>query len=319
MATEPGSYNQDIQPHRPYEEEIDIREIITILWGGKVLVIGATALAATLSIVIALWLPSVYRAEVLLAPTEQDGNGLSSIAAQYGGLASLAGISIPAGETTQTAVGIAKLESRRFIADFVVRHDILMDLFASKSFDWLTREIEYNTRIFDSGSNTWTRRVRPPLQQKPSLQEAYEEFQQFLEVDVDDETGFVRVSVEHISPVVAAQWVTWLILDLNEEMMLDATIEAQHAIDYLTEQLERTQIVALEEVFYSLIEEQTKTIMLASARPEYLFKTIDPAIVAEEPAKPNRLLIVFLGLFSGLALGVLIVLVRHYFSVLIRD
>ena len=131
-------------------------------------------------------------------------------------------------------------------------------------------------------------------------------------VTEDNETGFVTVSIEHISPLIAYEWVTWLVDDLNREMMLEATAEAQQSIDYLTDQLEKTQVVALEQVFYTLIEEQMKTIMLASSRNEYLFKTIDPAIVSERKSGPNRALICVLGTLLGGMLSVLWVFIRHY-------
>jgi LPS O-antigen subunit length determinant protein (WzzB/FepE family) len=106
--------------------------------------------------------------------------------------------------------------------------------------------------------------------------------------------------------------VTWLVDDLNREMMSEATAEAQQSIYYLTDQLENTQIVALEQVFYGLIEEQTKTIMLANSRAEYLFETIDPAIAPERRVRPNRTLICILGTLLGGMLGALSVLIQHY-------
>ena len=64
--------------------------------------------------------------------------------------------------------------------------------------------------------------------------------------------------------------------------------------------------------FFELIQSQTETIMLANASPEYLFKTVDPAVVPELKAKPKRALICVLGALLGGMLGVLIVLVRHF-------
>ena len=135
---------------------------------------------------------------------------------------------------------------------------------------------------------------------------------EILSVTEDRLTGFVSVSIEHLSPLIAYEWVTWLVDDLNREMLLEATVEAQQSIDYLTNQLENTQVVALEQVFYALIEEQTKTLMLANSRAEYLFKTIDPAIAPEIKSGPSRTLIFTLGTLLGGMLGVLWVLIRQY-------
>ncbi len=92
--------------------------------------------------------------------------------------------------------------------------------------------------------------------------------------------------------------------------------EAIKSINYLKEKINETNITDMQSVFYQLIEEQTKTLMLAEASDEYIFKTISPAKVSEEKAKPKRALIVILGFLLGFLLGgmlaVLIVLFRYF-------
>ena len=51
--------------------------------------------------------------------------------------------------------------------------------------------------------------------------------------------------------------------------------------------------------------------MLAEVRQEYVFKTIDPAVVPEEKSKPSRALICVLGVILGGIAGVAVVLIRH--------
>ena len=72
------------------------------------------------------------------------------------------------------------------------------------------------------------------------------------------------------------------------------------------------RLADMQTIFYQLIEEQTKTIMLAEVSSEYVLKTIDPANSPDEKAKPKRALIVVLGTMLGGILSVLIVLVRYF-------
>ena len=295
-----------------YDNQIELRELIKVLWRGKFWIIGVTFIAAVTSVFMALSLPNIYRAEMLLAVDEGDSGGLAGLAAQYGGIAGLAGISLPSFGTGDKNVGLAKLQSRQFITDFLENHNILPELMAVEAYNRETGELVYDSEVYDELSNTWVRDVQPPLLNKPSDQEATLVFQGILGVSENIETGFVTVSIDHFSPLIAYEWVTWLVDDLNREMMLEAVAEAQQSVDYLTEQLASTQVVALEQVFYSLIEEQMKTIMLANSRPEYLFKTIDPAIAPEMKFRPRRALICILGTLLGGMLGVAGVLVRQY-------
>ena len=308
-----SEYPQSLSNQSPdYEDEIDLRELIKVLWQGKLWIIGTTFIAAVISVAIALWLPNIYRAEALLAADEGGGGGLFGLTAQYGGLGGLAGISLPASAPGKKAIGIAKLQSRQFMADFMERHNIIPELMAASAYNANTGELSYDPTIFDPETRIWTRNVKPPLQKKPSFQEAFLDMKEILNVTEDNVTGFVTVSIEHLSPLIAYEWVTWLVDDLNREMMLEATEEAQQSIDYLTDQLEKTQVVALEQMFYSLIEEQMQTLMLANSRAEYLFKTIDPAIAPERKSRPSRALICVLGTLLGGMLGVLSVLIQHY-------
>ena len=299
-----SEYPQSPSNQSPDDDEIDLRELIKILWQGRLWIIGTTFIAAVISVSIALSLPNIYRAEALLATDE----GGTSLAGQYGGLASLAGISLPDDETTEKAIGIAKLRSRKFMADFMERRNIIPELMAVSAYNVNTGELSYNPTIYDPETKIWTRDVNPPLQKKPSSQEAFLIMTEILAVNEDGETGFVTVSIDHISPLIAYEWVTWLVDDLNREMMLEAAAEAQQSIDYLTDQLGKTRVVALEQVFYSLIEEQMQTLMLANSRAEYLFKTIDPAIAPERKSRPWRTLICILGTLLGGLLGALGVL-----------
>ena len=58
--------------------------------------------------------------------------------------------------------------------------------------------------------------------------------------------------------------------------------EANSAIEYLRKQLESTQLVEMQRVFYDLIESQTRISMLADVREEYVFQVVDPAVVPDE-------------------------------------
>lgn len=295
-----------------YEDDLDLFEIVKVIWKGKFWIIGVTLIAAVLSVLFALRQPNVYLAEALLVMDDPNAGAYPGLT-QVGGLAGLAGLALPPIDLGEKAVGIATLQSREFMAEFMERHNnILPDLMAIQSYDSSTGDLVYDPVIFDSQTGVWTRNVEPPLQKKPSPQEAFLIMTDILSVIEDPDTGFVTVSIEHVSPVIASQWVTWLIDDLNREMMLEAIDEAEKSIEYLTEQLDSTQVVALDLVFYSLIEEATKTIMLANSRPEYLFKTIDPAIAPESKIGPNRPLISVLGTLLGGILSVLGVLIWHY-------
>ena len=306
--------NNDPFLQNPYpDDEIDLKELFMVLWSGKWLISAVTGLAAAISVVVALSLPNIYTASALLAPAESSGGSLSGLMKQYGGLASLAGVSLPGGEEGSRAqLGMQLMKSRAFIGDFVERRDILPELMAVESWDTGSGDIIFDPEAYDPATKTWVRNVEPPKSPAPSAQEAHKAFSAILGVSQDKQTGYVSVSIEHQSPVVAAQWVNWLVEDVNAAVKAQDVTEAQKSIEYLKQQVDNTSLADLQAMFFELIQSQTETVMLAEVRPEYVFKTIDPAVVPEEKSKPSRALICILGTLMGAILSMVFLLIRHF-------
>jgi len=189
---------------------------------------------------------------------------------------------------------------------------VLVPLMAAENWDPITNTLVIDPEIYDVDNNLWVREPKSQRKIEPSVQEAHEEFLEILSITQDKETGFISLSVEHYSPYVAKQWVDKLVVEINETIRAQEVSQAERSISYLQEQIQATQLAELQAGFFEMIQSQTETIMLANATPEYLFKTVDPAVVPELKAKPKRALICVLGALLGGMLGVLIVLVRHF-------
>ncbi len=291
---------------RALERDFNPFAVFTEIWRGRWIVIAVSSVAAVISVVIALMMPNIYRAEALLAPAQPEG--LDGIASQYSGLASMVGIDLPASMTNKTVLGIEILRSRKFLAEFVEEHDLLVPLIAAKGWDAENDVLVIDSDDFDTGSGQWVREVSPPRKQVPSDQEAFEKMLDIITVRQDTTTGFVRISVEHYSPAIARQWVDLLVADLNRTVMESDVHIAEQAIEYLEEQASAVSLAEMREVFFRLIGEHTKTVLLARVSDEYVFRTVDPATVPEKKSKPKRLIIVVLGTFFGFVFALFYVL-----------
>jgi len=302
------------QSSEPFDDEINLKELFSVLWDGKLLITFITGFAAACAVLFALWLPNIYESKALLAPKDQSGaGGLAGLARQYGGLASLAGINIggSGGESSKSMMAQQKIRS----LDFFTRHlyeKIVRDLMAVDHWDSVSGELVYNSNVFDPNSQVWTREASPPRQAKPSAQEAHKAFLGVLSLSEEKKTSLVTIAIKHQSPVVAQAWVALIIEAVTEEIRGSDVEEARRSIAFLEQQRAETSLVSLDEVFAQLIEEQTKTIMLANVSKDYVFSVIDPAVVPELKTEPQRALICVLGTLLGGMLAVLLVLVRHY-------
>ena len=131
-------------------------------------------------------------------------------------------------------------------------------------------------------------------------------------VSEDKQSGLVSVSIEYYSPHIAKQWVDMYVVAINAHMQQRQMEKVTNNINYLQVQIEKTTISEMREVFYTIIEEQTKNKMVAQASPDYTFIVVSPSMVPEEKSQPQRALICILGTLLGGMLSVLYVLLMHY-------
>jgi len=305
---------QQNQLNQTQRDGVDLADLWRAVWSGKITIILISFVFAIASIFFALSQPNVYKASAILAPASDDGGAgdLSALAGQFGGLASMAGINLGGGSIDKTDLALEIIKSRTFIQKFIEKHDLLVPIIAGQEWDMSTNTLVIDDEIYDQTNNEWVRKVKVPKRPKPSLWEAYVEFSDLLSVSQDKNTSMVTIELEYFSPVMAQQWLNWLISDVNEFMRDQDQKEASDSIDYLTDQLKNIHVTSMESFFYQLIEEQTKNMMLTKVKAEYVLKTIDPAQIPEEKAKPKRALIVVLGTLLGGMFSVLIVLIRFF-------
>ncbi|EOI6603623.1 Wzz/FepE/Etk N-terminal domain-containing protein [Vibrio parahaemolyticus] len=298
------------QPSALDSDEIDLRELFAAIWKGKWIIIAMTFVFAVGSVLYALSLPNIYKADALLAPTESSGGGLSKMAGQLGGLAALAGVNLGGGQTSQTDLAVQVMKSRQFVDSFINKHDLLVPLLAAKDWDLATNQLVLDEEIYNHTTGEWLREPEGLRGSTPTAQEAFRVFsEEVLSVKQDKETGLYVVSVKHYSPYVAKQWVDWLIEDINKVMRERTIAETSQNLAYLNTQLRKTAVADMQSTFYKLIEEQTKSLMLAEVQEEFVFKIVDPAVIPELKDGPKRAIICVLGILLGGILGIGFVLV----------
>lgn len=268
----------------PQEDEINLLDLWNVLLGYKKLIFAITVLATAIAVATALLMTPVYRAETLLAPAQQEkGGGLSAMASQFGGLASLAGINVGGGSSTDEA--IALLKSREFTTKFIHEEKLMPILFED---EW------------DAENKQWVNEEEPP-----TSWDAYKVFDAIRTVSAEKNTGLITLAIEWTNPEQAADWANKLVKRINTQQRNEAILKAQKSIQYLNDELAKTSVIEVKQSIYTLIEAQTKNKMLANTQDEYAFRVLDLAIPPEEKIKPKRKLIVILGFILGGMLSIL--------------
>jgi len=292
------------------DDEIDLRELFVTLWRGKWIIMLVTTVFAVAGVFYALSKPNIYQTSVLLAPAQ--GESGSNISGQLGGLASLAGISLGGGSSNQTVLAKEVLQSRVFLTDFIHRYGLMVPLMATEAWDMENEQWVVNREIYSPDTGEWlTDDEGESL--KPTDWDMVKQFEEsHLSLSTNDDIGMVTLNIKSQAPPVAKEWAEKLVHDINEHMRAQDVQEAEARIAYLEQKLRETNIAGMQQVFYQLIESETRTVMLANAQSEYIFKTVDPAVVPQEKSGPKRALIAIVATMLGGMLGVFVVFIMAF-------
>lgn len=306
---------QQLPSNKPseFDEEIDLREIFDVLWQGKWIIFSLTAFISIIGVIYSLHLPNIYQSKAVLVSVNSS-DGISGAFKGYSTLAGIAGISFPSvSDKGNAAKAIEKIGSLSFFENNLLANIYLPDLMAVKSWDSQTNTLAYDESIYDTSTNTWVREYSYPQQQIPSAQESFEKFKtRHLNLNEDNKSGFITLSINHQSPFVAKQWTELVVNEVNAFYRQKDKLETEKAVSYLNQQISMTGFSEIKQVLAELLQEETKKLTLIEANQYYVFDYIDPPAVMEKKSEPKRALICILSTLLGGMMGILFVLIRYY-------
>lgn len=279
---------------------------MALLWAGRRTILVTVAVAIIAGVVVSLILPPRYEARAMFMAAENPelrGN-LGMLGGRLGDLADLAGLSGGTGANSEKALAV--LTSRDFTYRFLREERVVQVLFPD---DWDEKQQQWKphqTRWFDGllgRANSADAARAEDGQPGPSLWDAFRLFDRMRAVTRDRRTGVITLSVSARDPVLAARWANRLVERVNEEMRSRATQEAERSMQYLTDQLQKTNAIELRDVLFRLSEVEQRKQMLAHVRRDFAFEVVDPAMAPKQRVFPRRKLFVLAAAFVGLLAG----------------
>lgn len=269
-------------------DELDLAELIRTIWHRRWWIISITAVCSALGLAYALLATPFYRADTVLLPRDsRAGFGLSAQLSQLGGLADLAGINVGSVDR-QEPLGV--LRSKGFARRFIEKNGLL-DTLAERKGPGGSEAL--------SGDNG-----------VPDIRRVVDSFvRSVVSVTEDKKSGLVVVSVVWKDPEVAAIWANGLVTQANDEMRMRALGESESNIRYLTQQLQATNVVSIQQAISRVLEAEMQKAMLAKGTPDYAFRVIDTAEPPVQRQRPKRTIIVMVAFFAGLMLSVFAVII----------
>jgi uncharacterized protein involved in exopolysaccharide biosynthesis len=281
----------DFSDHGPVRNSMALGDLFRRIWERRVLVaVSAAVLGAALAFA-GFRMTPIYRVSTVFVAVTPDksgaGGSLASALSSFGGLASLAGISIGS-SSAPVDEALAVLRSREFTDRFIRERALAPKLFADR---------------WDSTVGRWA----VPPERQPSPGAAFHLFDQDVRmISQEKRTGLLTLQIEWRDRVDAADWANDLVKRLNAEMRARAIADADASLGFLSKELENTSIVESREAINRLVEAQINRRMIATVTEEYSFRVVDRAIPPDpgDTVRPRKLLMTVFGTLLGLMLGV---------------
>ncbi|MAV61353.1 MAG: hypothetical protein CMQ83_03210 [Gammaproteobacteria bacterium] len=284
-------------------QETTLRDIFKILNKEKIFIFLFTFFFTISSIIYVLFLQDIYKSETTLFPKEEDLPGVSS---QIGSLANLAGININQ-EKNKLFVYIETLKSRKFHQHLLSFPGILENLMAPSSYDISSGELVFDSDLFDSSSEKWLPR------KKPTPLEAHSFLLENLEIDREENTGIIKVSFKHLSPIFAKDFLDLVLNEFHKLTVEKDLAETENSIEYLNKKFLTSKVSSIKSLISSMMEEQLKKQMLIKFKEDYVFQIVDPPFTPEKKIEPLRSQIVIFCFLFGIFISISITLVRFLF------
>ena len=244
------------------------------------------------------FIPPTYRASTLLMPVSfergQMSSAVGSAIGQFGGFASLAGISLRT-DATSTEEALAVLTSREFTEKFINDLNLMPELYSKK---WSAKR-----HAWRGGVRDW-----------PTENQAYNYFNLKVRKVLRDKTsGLVTLQINWKNRLAAARWANVLVERLNSNMRHRAIQRADASIGFLKNAMQKTSDIEIRLAISRLIETEIKNRMLADVNHEYAFRVIDPAVAPDEdmPIWPKKAFFIIAGPLIGLLVGMILIIVAE--------
>jgi len=293
------------------EKEIDLREFFSILYSGKKIIAYSAVFISIITLIYSLSLPNIYHSSALLnaSKAEDSASGLLDLASYT----SFAGLDLTSNTSdSNSEKAMEKLISLSFFEKNILPNIFLPDLMALDSWDLESNELVYDDDIFNISTKKWVRDFVKPNKKIPSAQESFKVFHEKHLRLLEDNKGFVHLTIKHQSPYVAKDWVELIFKEINSFYRQKDKAEAEKAISYLNEQLSKTSFSEIKQALAELLKIEIQKTALVEAKESYVFDYIDSPAVMEQKLEPTRSLICLLGAMFGILLGIFIVLLKNY-------
>ncbi len=275
--------------------EVSFRDLFILIRHNIKIVIAVTFITSCIGIVYALIATPIYKADLYMISTEKSatsltGGGIQALASQFGIGGDLDMSNSSTIYTKRVAMKI--LTSREFTLNFLEKNNYYQYLYPKK---------------WDSVNKQWKEDIVIPNHEL-----IIKTMNEIRTLSEDIKTGVLHYSMESPYPDFASEFLNKSVREINENIRSLSIEDGSKNIDYLEEEIGKTNLVQAQNVLSSILQDEKQKLMIANTREDFAFKVIDRSIVPRQKFKPSRRTIAISSFFLGFLASIFYLIIRSF-------
>lgn len=296
----------EINSNNILEKELSITSLFHLFFKNKGFIALFSLIFAISSVFIALSLSPIFSSTITLKSVQENEPSLSTGLGMLGGLANISG-SLGLNPDEEAILAMKHAVSRDFFKKLYADNEFKKNLMAYDSYNPNDKSNKYDQSIYDSESKTW--------HVEPIFLNSHKRFTtQHMKIVQEKVGGFVNISIEHKSPIIAKEWADLMFRELNKYMKEVSSQKINREVEYLNNELNKTSSSELRKVVAQLLESKIQKQMYGNISDDYIFEVVDSAYIPHERVRPSRAFICIMLTVFGAFFSCLIVFILDQFN-----
>ena len=300
----------DLRPNLA-DDEIDLRELFVELWRGKWLILFISRVSLALA---SLYLNGAVRKHTVsmtFKPVIEESSSPNLVG--LGGLASLAGVSLPQSGSGDFATYRTLLRSQE-VAERVIATTELLPAIFKNEWDAQNAQFREPSRGVLRQSLSGLKSVLTGDEKGDYIAPNPQRLSIFVEdtfaLTLDKETEFLTVSAESDDPELIVALIIAAIEATDELMKERYIINAEQTLQFYQSKILTSRSREHREALAKLISAEDQKLMLTSEGRHFVAEPLTRATISMAPTSPKSVLVLALALMLGGCVGAAFVLIR---------
>ena len=300
----------DLRPNLA-DDEIDLRELFAELWRGKWLILSISCVSLALASFYLNGAVRKHTVSMTFKPVIEESSRPNL--AGLGGLASLAGVSLPQSGSGDFATYRTLLGSQEVAERVIATTELLLAIFKN---EWDAQNAQFRepSRGVLRQSLSGLKSVLTGDEKGDYIAPNPQRLSIFVEdtftLTLDKETGFLTVSAESDDPELIVALIIAATEATDELMKERYIINAEQTLQFYQSKILISRSREHREALAKLISAEDQKLMLTSEGRHFVAEPLTRATISMAPTSPKSVLVLALALIFGGCVGAAFVLIR---------